>query len=85
MVLLEAAACGLPIVSFACPHGPKTLLSKGGGILAEAENIEQLAAGISKMIHDNEFREKCRHELPIVVNEYLPETIYNQWSNLLGK
>ena len=83
MVLLEAAACGLPIVSFRCPEGPETLLAKGGGILVENGNIEKLAAAILTMATDNKLREKYAEETQRIIQEYSPENIYSRWIDLI--
>jgi glycosyltransferase involved in cell wall biosynthesis len=48
-VLVEALACGCPVVSTACPSGPIEILDGGRfGLLVPTENPEALAAGILK-------------------------------------
>ena len=83
MVLLEAAAAGLPIVSFDCPEGPATLLQNGGGILVTDGDINNLGNAILRMIQDDDFRSLCQRQSPEIVKPYLPETIYQHWNNLL--
>lgn len=44
MAMLEAMSCGLPVVSFACPCGPKDVINDGdNGRLVPRENIDILA------------------------------------------
>jgi glycosyltransferase involved in cell wall biosynthesis len=51
MVLLEAMATGLPVVSFDCPNGPRDLVSEGrDGFVVPNGNVRALADGINKMI-----------------------------------
>ena len=57
MVLVEAMACGLPVVSFDCPCGPKDIIKDGeDGILVENGNIELLASSLSILINDESLR-----------------------------
>jgi glycosyltransferase involved in cell wall biosynthesis len=53
LVLIEAMACGAPIVAFDCPSGPREALEDGKhGILVEYENVSALAQGIQQILTD---------------------------------
>ena len=82
MVLLEAAAAGLPIVSFDCKEGPATLLKNGGGLLVKAEDTEALAEALTRMMRDDALREQSARETKEVVAPYTPEAIYRKWMKL---
>jgi len=51
MVLLEAAECGLPMVSYDCPNGPGEIISDGvNGFLVKTGDWQGLSGAISRMI-----------------------------------
>ena len=51
VVLVEAMACGIPVVSTNCPYGPPEILHSGKyGTLVENNNLQALAKGISLAI-----------------------------------
>jgi glycosyltransferase involved in cell wall biosynthesis len=83
MVLLEAAACGLPIIGFDCPEGPAILLKNGGGILVDRENTHALAQAVMRMIKHPELQQQYRSQLKTVVLPYTPHKIGEQWEQLL--
>ena len=58
MVLLEAIAIGLPVVSFDCPTGPRDIVGDGrGGVLVPAEDVDGFAAALDALIGDRARRE----------------------------
>ena len=57
MVLIEAKTCGLPCISFDCPHGPSEIIKHGDdGLLIENGNIKKLANAIIYLIEHEDIR-----------------------------
>ncbi len=53
-VIAEALACGTPVVSTNCPHGPAEILEEGKfGVLTPLSNPQELAAGIEAALEKN--------------------------------
>ena len=82
MVLLEAIACGLPVVSFDCPSGPSALLKGEAGLLVEPENIAALSAAIIRMIEKPELREAYARKGREAALAYTPDAICRKWELL---
>ena len=55
MVLLEASACGLPLVAFDVPVGPKALIKEGyNGYLIKDRDIDKMADRIINLFENQE-------------------------------
>lgn len=55
MGIIEAMACGLPVVAFDCLWGPRSIITDGeDGLLVENGNIEKLAETILSLIYHPE-------------------------------
>jgi glycosyltransferase involved in cell wall biosynthesis len=84
MVLLEAMRCGLPIVSFDCPNGPRDLISEGkDGFLVPNGDIEGLAAAMIDMIELGEARRSFGAAALEKSRQYEIGPIANRWEELL--
>ncbi|MBB4894902.1 glycosyltransferase involved in cell wall biosynthesis [Streptomyces olivoverticillatus] len=57
MTIVEAMRCGLPVVSTDCPHGPGEIIDNGvDGLLVPVGKVDEIAAGLLKLINDDELR-----------------------------
>jgi glycosyltransferase involved in cell wall biosynthesis len=83
MVIVEAMACGLPVVAFNCPCGPKDIISDGvNGILIEKENIEKLAKGIISVAESPDLAKKIAHNAQRRSHDYDLDFIAEKWKCL---
>lgn len=83
MVIIEAMACGLPPVSFACPCGPKDIIRDGiDGLLVENGNIRQLADKICYLIENEDERKRMGQTARENVTRFSMENIGRQWDEL---
>jgi glycosyltransferase involved in cell wall biosynthesis len=83
MVIVEAMACGLPVVSFDCPWGPSSIISNGeDGVLVENANIDALAANMIRVIHSGYGMQELAGKAILKSNKYRLETITTKWKSL---
>ena len=83
LVIVEAMACGLPVVSFDCENGPRSILSDGvDGFLVPSFNIRFFADRILMLIKDDNLRKKMGEMGRLKSQEYSIEKIALQWKAL---
>ncbi|MGP4110728.1 glycosyltransferase family 4 protein [Streptomyces sp. 4N509B] len=83
MVMLEAMSHALPVVSFDCPTGPSDVLTDGKeGLLVPAEDVDGLARAMSKLMADEGLRAEMGDAALMTVQNYSPEAIHAQWTEL---
>lgn len=83
MVMLEASACGLPIVSYDCNCGPSEIIDDGKtGFVVKEGDVDALAEGISRLIESEELRHEFGRAAAAKSEDFRIEHIMPQWDNL---
>ena len=85
LVLAEAMATGLPVISFRCPCGPEDIITNGkDGILVENGNILALSDAICYLIENEDVRKDMGREGMKSAERYREEHIMQQWIQLFN-
>jgi len=85
MVMIEAMACGLPVVSFDYKCGPKDIIRHGeNGLLVHDGDIEGLAAAMMKLMDDEAYRKHLSDNAKKIISTYSEETVMNRWIALFN-
>lgn len=83
MVLLEAQAAGLPIVSFACKCGPRDIIKDGeNGFLVNEGEVKELASSLLKVIQNTPLRKNMGEAAYQNSEKFAEEKIMQQWNHL---
>ena len=86
LVILEAMACGVPVVSFDCPYGPRNIIKNGeDGILIEPLNFQALADGICKLMENEDLRIQLGTNARNNVLRFSQDSVMEQWEKLFHK
>lgn len=62
LVVLEALAAGVPVVSYDMPYGPRDSLALGGGVLVPDGDVGALAAALAGIIGERGVRDRLSSE-----------------------
>lgn len=81
--IIEAMACGLPVVSFDCPWGPRSIISdKEDGLLVDNGNVDKLAEYMMILMNDDKRRKIMSENAITNVQRFRIEKISLQWKSL---
>jgi glycosyltransferase involved in cell wall biosynthesis len=83
MVIVEAMACGLPVVAFDCPWGPRSIIRDGeDGLIVENGNPSALAKGLLRLMNDDIKRKEMAVAAHQNVQRFSIDKIAQQWKRL---
>jgi glycosyltransferase involved in cell wall biosynthesis len=80
MVLIEAMTCGLPIVAFDCPYGPREISEDGKtGYLIPYNNDEMFIEKLTYLMEHPEVREQMGRAAKESVKRYSVDSVMQKW------
>ena len=83
LVLLEALAAGLPIVTFNYKYGADEIVTEGkNGFIVEEDDLDALAERIGRLISNEALRKEMGENAFISSQRFLPEVIADRWMTL---
>ncbi len=86
MVLLEAMACGLPIISYDCPNGPRSIIiDQVDGVLTPCNDINTFAFELKRLIQSKDLIVQMGEIGMENVKQYSEIAIMNKWNQLFSK
>lgn len=75
-VIVEAMACGAPVVSTACPHGPEEIIRPGeNGLLVPPADPEALASAVLRVLEDPALAARLRDGGRRRAGDFSPERV----------
>lgn len=85
LVILEAMACGLPIISFDCEYGPKLLVdSFKNGLLIKLDDYDEYFKGLCTLVNltDEEYVKMSQESIKKAY-QFSPDIILTEWNNII--
>jgi glycosyltransferase involved in cell wall biosynthesis len=80
MVMIEAMACGLPVVSFDYPCGPKDIILNGeNGLIVPEGDVRALADAMAALMADAGLRQHMAEKAREVTGIYSEENVMSLW------
>ena len=83
MVLIEAMACGLPVISFDCPCGPRDIISDNeDGLLVQNGDVNSYVCKLSLLMDDASLRQRMSAAGRKNVERFKMDHIGDRWKKL---
>lgn len=85
-VVLEALACGLPIVAFDCPHGVSEIVHDGAnGRLLPAEDVGALTSALRDVLTDADVRARMRVSARESIRAFSAPVVSARWNAIFAE
>lgn len=86
LVIVEAMACGLPVVSFDCENGPRSIITDDvDGFLIPTFDIRLFANRIITLTKDEDMRRQMGENGLLKSHQYGIEQVARQWKSLFDE
>lgn len=84
LVVLEALACGTPVISYDCPTGPNEIIkNRENGLLVTPQDKEKLTDAINLYVEDQSLYKHCKNNSKKSVEYLSMDNIGKQWESLI--
>ncbi|TDD82376.1 glycosyltransferase family 4 protein [Actinomadura rubrisoli] len=84
MTIVEAFACGLPVVAFDCRRGPREIITDGhDGLLVPPEDTAALAEALIRLIDDEELRRRMAGNARTTARAHRVGEVATHWERML--
>lgn len=84
MVILEAQSCGVPVVSFDSPTGPRNIINhRKDGVLVELNNVHAFANDLNQLVNNPERLMEMSQAAVRNAKHYQIDEIMNLWKNTI--
>lgn len=86
LVIVEAMACGLPVISFDCENGPRSIVTNGEeGFLIPTFDIELFSSRLVQLMNDVDLRKNMGAKGRKKSRCYQIESVGNRWKLLFDE
>ncbi|WP_059008241.1 glycosyltransferase family 4 protein [Streptomyces specialis] len=86
LTIVEAMACGVPVVATDCPHGPAEIISHGeDGLLVPLDGgVDAIADGLRTLMSDDELRRRMATRALVTAARYEPDAVARRYEDLFA-
>ena len=80
LVIVEAMACGLPVISFDCENGPRSIITNGEeGYLIPTFDLDLFSSRLVQLMNDVDLRKNMGDKGRKKSRCYQIESVGNRW------